>query len=131
MREVCSETFRERSEWSKRCTMPADMKMELMEEVLLKSSHSARENQIDRITFRNKTDRSRQEAKIVRMKAPAQSGQDKIRSKVNFQFVSKSKTTTSRPVGWPYVYADSLDDKREGNRNVATLLMYNQPAQSQ
>ena len=128
MREVCSETFRERTEWNKRCTMPADMKMELMEEVLLKGSQPARDNQIDRITFRNKTDRSRQEAKIVRMKAPAQSGQDRIRSKVNFQFVSKSKTTTSRPVGWPYVYADSLDDKREGNRNVAALCIISQPS---
>merc|ERR1712183_673669 len=82
-----------------------------MEQVL--SAQPPRENEIDRITFRNKTNRSRQESKIVRMKVPAQrghGGQDRVRSKVNFQFVSK--TTTSRPPGLPYVFTDILGDYR-------------------
>ena len=118
VREICSETLRQRSEWTKRCSMPADMKLELMEQVLL-SAEPPRENEIDRITFRNKTDRSRQESKIVRMRVPAQrgqGGQDRVRSRVNFQFVSK--TTTSRPPGLPYVFADILDDHRGEIRNV-------------
>ena len=124
VREICTETFRERSEWSKRCTMPADMKMELMEQVLL-SAKPPRQNAIDRITFRNKTNRSRQESKIVRLKVPAQRGQggdDRVRSKVNFQFLSE--TTTSRP---PYIYAASPGDYKEQNRNVTSRY---QPAQT-
>ena len=102
------------------------MKMELIEQVLSKADPS-RENQIDRITFRNKTDRSRQESKIVRMRVLAQEGQggqDRVRSKVNFQFVSK--TTTSRPTGLPYIHANSPGDYNEENRNVKS---YDQPAQ--
>ena len=126
VREICTETFRERSEWSKRCTMPADMKMELIEQVLSKADPTGG-NLVDRITFRNKTDRSRQESKIVRMRVPAQGGrggQDRVRSKVNFQFVSK--TTTSRPTGLPYIHANTPGDHREENRNVKS---YDQPAQ--
>ena len=119
VREICSQTFRQRAEWSKRCSMPADMKLELMEQILLsvgpgesgESGEPARENEIDRITFRNKTDRSRQESKIVRLKVPAQRGQDRIRSKVNFQFVSE--TSTSRAGGFPSSSGDSLGDSRD------------------
>ena len=121
VREICSETFRQRSEWTKRCSMPADMKLELMEQVLL-SAEPPRENEIDGITFRNKTNRSRQESKIVRMRVPAQrgqGGQDRVRSKVNFQFVSK--TTTSPPPGLPYVFADILGDRRGENRHVTIV----------
>ena len=112
VREICSQTFRQRAEWSKRCIMPADMKLELMEQILLNAEPGeSGENEIDRITFRNKTDRSRQESKIVRLKVPAQRGQDRIRSNVNFQFVSE--TSTSRPGGFSSSSGDSLGDSRD------------------
>ena len=136
VREICSQTFRQRAEWSKRCSMPADMKLELMEQILLsvgpgesgESGEPARENEIDRITFRNKTDRSRQESKIVRLKVPAQRGQDRIRSKVNFQFVSE--TSTSRAGGFPSSSGDSLGDSRDQRGETRDVGSPRQPDQT-
>ena len=132
VREICSQTFRQRAEWSKRCSMPADMKLELMEQILLNAEPGepgeSGENEIDRITFRNKTDRSRQESKIVRLKVPAQRGQDRIRSNVNFQFVSE--TSTSRPGGFSSSSGDSLGDSRDQRGETRDVGSPRQPDQT-